>query len=141
MSFKDVTDFLPCEVARACFERAYPLAVQACMPPAGAPFFDPDDGSPYAGPEDLQTMLTQQFEVEVCRVWACPTVRGTTSRVLSRWPHERAPVVVQQRRSWLDRLCKRAPCEQRLDVPRPAWAALLPSLRVASARGESAACP
>jgi hypothetical protein len=76
MSEKVVTGFLPCEVARACFERAYPLAVRACLPPAGEPFFDPGDGSPYAGPEELRTMLVQQFDVEVCKLLGLPYVES-----------------------------------------------------------------
>jgi len=71
MSLKDVTDLLPCEVARACFERAYPLAVQLCMPPAGEPWIDPE-GGPYAGPDDLMKMLTGQFEAEICKVLGLP---------------------------------------------------------------------
>lgn len=65
MSLKDVIALLPCEVARACFERAYPLALQACMPPAGVPFFDPDTGEPWAGPDDVRTLLSQQFDAEL----------------------------------------------------------------------------
>ena len=76
MSQKIVTGFLPCEVARACFERAYPLAVRACLPPAGVPFFDLGDGSPYAAPEDLVVSLTQQFEVEVCKLLGLPYREG-----------------------------------------------------------------
>lgn len=65
MSVRDVTALLPCEVARACLERAYPLAVRACLPPAGVPFFDPDDGSPWAGPGEVMELLVQQFEAEL----------------------------------------------------------------------------
>ena len=64
MSLKDVTDLLPCAVARACLERAYPLAVQACMPPAGDPWMDPESG-PYAAPGDVAGLLVQQFEAEL----------------------------------------------------------------------------
>ena len=76
MSLKDVTDLLPCEVARACFERAYPLAVRACLPPAGEPWIDPESAEPYAGPEDVRTTLVQQFDVEVCKLLGLPYVES-----------------------------------------------------------------
>lgn len=66
MSLKDVTDLLPCEVAQACLARAYPLAVRACLPPPGEPFFDPDAG-PYADAAGVVDMLAQQFEIELRR--------------------------------------------------------------------------
>lgn len=76
MALNKVADILPHEAARACLERAYPLAVQACMPPAGVPFLDPDTAEPYAGPEDLRTSLVQQFDVEVCKLLGLPFVEG-----------------------------------------------------------------
>lgn len=68
MSIQQVTDLLPFEVARACFERAYPLAVRACLPPAGVPFFDPATGEPWAGPENVRELLAQQFDAELAKV-------------------------------------------------------------------------
>ena len=64
MSLKNVTDLLPCEVARACLERAYPLAVRACLPPAGEPWLDPESG-PYAAPDGVAELLVQQFDAEL----------------------------------------------------------------------------
>jgi hypothetical protein len=68
MSLKDVTDLLPCEVARACFERAYTLAVRANLPPAGVPFFDPATGEPWAGPENVRELVVQQLDAELAKV-------------------------------------------------------------------------
>ena len=64
MSLKDVTDLLPCEVARACFDRAYALAVRSCLPPVGVRFVDAA-GEPWAGSADVVDALVPQFEVEL----------------------------------------------------------------------------
>lgn len=64
MSLKDVADLLPCEVARACLERAYPLAVRACVNPSDQPWTD-SEGDPWAAPGDVMELLVQQFEAEL----------------------------------------------------------------------------
>ena len=64
MSLKDVTDLVPFEVARACFDRAYALAIRHSLPPPGEPFFDPESG-PYSDAESVLALLVPQFEVEL----------------------------------------------------------------------------
>jgi len=66
MSLKDVTDLVPFEVARACFGRAYALAIRHSLPPPGEPFFDPECG-PYSDAEGVLALLAPQFEVELRR--------------------------------------------------------------------------
>jgi hypothetical protein len=83
MSLKDVTDLLPCEVARACLDQAYTLAVRASLPPPGVPFFDPESGA-WSSPDDVLGLLVSQFEVELRRALGlefCGTDLAATGQV------------------------------------------------------------